>query len=70
MHETCREAVCGRTLWQKRESHSYLSTLEQLQGKSEDIADMLKIRRVKIACVQETKWKGNTAIFFLEGCTI
>ena len=32
-----------------------------MTGKSREVAEMLKRRRVEIACVQETKWKGNKA---------
>ena len=32
-----------------------------MTGKSREVAEMLKRRRVEIGCVQETKWKGNTA---------
>ena len=30
-----------------------------MTGQSREVAEMLKRRRVEIACVQETKWKGN-----------
>ena len=30
-----------------------------MTGKSREVAQMLKRRRVEIDCVQETKWKGN-----------
>ena len=29
--------------------------------KSREVAEMLNRRRLEIACVQETKWKGNKA---------
>ena len=32
-----------------------------LTGKGREVADLLRRRRVDIACVQETKWKGNRA---------
>ena len=38
-----------------------------MTGKSREVADMLKRRRVEIACVQETKWKGNKARQIGEG---
>ena len=38
-----------------------------MTGKSREVADMLKRRQVEIACVQETKWKGNKAREIGEG---
>ena len=38
-----------------------------MTGKSREVAEMLKRRRVEIACVQETKWKGNKAREIGEG---
>ncbi len=35
--------------------------IETMTGKSREVAEMLKRRQVDIACVQETKWKGNIA---------
>ena len=32
-----------------------------MTGKGRALADMMKIRRVDILCVQETRWKGNKA---------
>ena len=32
-----------------------------MTGKSREVAEMLKRMQVKIACVQERKWKGNKA---------
>ena len=39
-------------------------------GKSREVAEMLKRRRVEIACVQETNWKGNKARKLGEGYTL
>ena len=38
-----------------------------LTGKAAEIVDVLKKRRVEIACVQETKWKGEKAKELIEG---
>ena len=38
-----------------------------MAGKSREVAEMLKRRRVEIAFVQETKWKGNKARYIGEG---
>ena len=38
-----------------------------MTGKSRELANMLKRRRVSIACVQETKWKGSKANEIGEG---
>ena len=38
-----------------------------MTGKSREVTEMLKRRRVEIACVQETKWKGNKAREIGEG---
>ena len=38
-----------------------------MTGIGRAVADMLKRRRVEIACVQETKWKGNKARKIREG---
>ena len=38
-----------------------------MTGKSREVANMLKRRRVSIACVQETKWKGAKAKEIGEG---
>ena len=38
-----------------------------MTGKSREVAEILKRRRVEIACVQETKWKGNKAREIGEG---
>ena len=35
--------------------------LRTMTGKSREVANMLKRRRVSLACVQETKWKGAKA---------
>ena len=35
--------------------------------KSREVAEMLKRRQVEIACVQETKWKGNKPRVIGEG---
>ena len=40
-----------------------------MTGKSREVAEMLKRRRV-VACVQETKWKGNKAREIGEGYKI
>ena len=39
-------------------------------GKSREVANMLKRRRVSIACVEETKWKGAKAKEIGEGYVI
>ena len=41
--------------------------LGTMTGKSREVANMLKRRRVSIACVQETKWKGAKAKEIGEG---
>ena len=41
--------------------------LGSMTGKSREVANMLKRRRVSIACVQETKWKGSKAKEIGEG---
>ena len=41
--------------------------LGTMTGKSREVANMLKRRRVSIACVQETKWKGSKAKEIGEG---
>ena len=38
-----------------------------MTGKSREVANMLKRRRVSVACVQETKWKGSKAKEIGEG---
>ena len=38
-----------------------------MTGKSREVANMLKRRRVSIACVQETKWKCSSAKEIGEG---
>ena len=44
--------------------------LGTMTGKSREVANMLKRRRVSIACVQETKWKGAKAKEIGEGYLI
>ena len=41
--------------------------LGTMTGKSREVANMLKRKRVSIACVQETKWKGAKAQKNVEG---
>ena len=41
--------------------------LGTMTGKSREVANMLKRRRVSIACVHETKWKGSKAKEIGEG---
>ncbi|KAG8235166.1 hypothetical protein J437_LFUL015206 [Ladona fulva] len=38
-----------------------------MTGKSREIADLMSRRRLKILCVQETRWKGNKAKELAEG---
>ena len=38
-----------------------------LTGKSRELAEILKNRRVHVACLQETKWKGSKARDIGEG---
>ena len=38
-----------------------------MTGKSREITDMMKRRRVNVLCVQETRWRGNKAKELAEG---
>uniref|UniRef100_A0A914WAH4 Endonuclease/exonuclease/phosphatase domain-containing protein n=1 Tax=Plectus sambesii TaxID=2011161 RepID=A0A914WAH4_9BILA len=59
----------GRTGLKKLVQHLRLATINvgSLTGRGRELADMLKRRRVDIACVQETKWKGSKARDLGEG---
>uniref|UniRef100_A0A914WDC8 Reverse transcriptase domain-containing protein n=1 Tax=Plectus sambesii TaxID=2011161 RepID=A0A914WDC8_9BILA len=53
----------GRSRLKKRAHRIRLATLNigTMTGRSRELADALKNRRIDFACVQETKWKGTKA---------
>ncbi|XP_059389804.1 craniofacial development protein 2-like [Carassius carassius] len=59
----------GRGRLKKRVHRIRLATLNigTLTGRSRELADTLKTRRIDIACIQETKWKGSKARDIGEG---
>ena len=52
-------------MWPKKRAKTRLRILSlnvgTMTGKSRELAEMLDSRRIDIACVQETKWKGSKA---------
>ena len=58
-----------KTLAQKPQPVTRLGSLNigTMTGRSRELADVLKRRRVDIACVQETKWTGSKAKDIGEG---
>ncbi|XP_058639968.1 craniofacial development protein 2-like [Onychostoma macrolepis] len=61
--------VQGRDRPKKIVHRIRLATLNigTLTGRSRELADTLKTRRIDIACIQETKWKGSKARDIGEG---
>ena len=50
-------------MWPKKRANTRLRILSvnvgTMKGKSRELADMLDKRRLYIACVQDTQWKGS-----------
>ena len=38
-----------------------------MEGKALEVVEMMKIRKMEVVCVQETKWKGDRARKMAEG---
>ena len=41
-----------------------------MTGKSRELADLMKTRRIDVMCLQETRWGGNKAREIGDGCKL
>ena len=52
------------------DSHLTSLNIGTMTGKSRELADLMKTRRIDVMCLQETRWGGNKARELGDGCKL